>query len=421
MQIPKSVSGVPVTNYGVHLLPFGFHSKWMQKVDYWIDLLRRMGMSWCLAMSEGDALLISGAAKALLDAGVIPIVRFAYQFPARFTEMKATEQLVALYAKYNAPCIIQFANEPLDSREWRAGNVPKEDEAWAIIADRWNEAARLIAERGAIAGFPDGPCYDRNPFRIIGDENGLWQTGQCVYITHNYNVGRPLGYNRDVVSRTGYAHWDAEAQVGQLLTMDEYREQLDEYADDRSWNEGPEVLAQMNAQRLAWANPSGSPIQDDTCWRGWEKTLWYSREAFGFEVPIAMGEGGQTPRARAGSGDRVDIRWPYCTPRQVAEKTLEMYRAKSPLFAICPWLLASDDMGATGWYEDCWVGGAYSDRYGREKPVVQVLEANPPSPAPEPPEPEPPAPEPPRPPVGELWGQVQGEVRGIVALLHSPT
>ena len=108
--------------------------------------------------------------------------------------------------------------------------------------------------------------------------------------------------------------------------------------------------------------------------------LHWSRETFGFEVQIGMTEGGWVPRDRAGSGSQIDIRWPYTTPNMVAEKTLAMYKDESPLFAICPWLLADEDMGGSGWPFDAWHGWAYSDKYGRWKPVIRMLQDNPPPP-----------------------------------------
>ena len=394
MKIPATVSGRPVTNRGVHLAPFGYHDEWVKDAAYWVDLLQSMGMSWVLALSESDALVKSGAAEALLEGGIIPIVRFAYKFPNPWTEMAATEQLVALYGRYNAPCIIQFANEPGDGREWKGGDVPPADQAWIIIRDRWRTMANLTTERGAVAGFPDGPCYSRNPFDIIGDDNLHWQEGRAVYLGHHYGKGRPITYPQDDVSR-----------YGTPLAMDQYQAALDDFADDPAWMEGEHVLGLMNQQRAAWADPDKTPLEDDTCWRGWEKVLHWSRLTFGFEVQIAMTEGGWTPRDRAGSNP-VDIRWPYTTPRMVAQKTLQMYDWDSPLFAICPWLLASEDMGGSGWPFDAWVGWAFSDKYGSQKPVIKLLQDNPPIP-PEPPEPEP----------DPRWAEVLAltrEVRGIV-------
>jgi hypothetical protein len=114
-------------------------------------------------------------------------------------------------------------------------------------------------------------------------------------------------------------------------------------------------------------------FDDDTCFRGYEKVVAWSQETFGFVVPMAMTEGGWVPRDRAGSGNQVDIRWPMTTPRKVAELTLQMFEADTPMFALTPWLLACADMGGSGWEYDAWVGWAYGDKYGREKPVVEAL------------------------------------------------
>jgi hypothetical protein len=62
------------------------------------------------------------------------------------------------------------------------------------------------------------------------------------------------------------------------------------------------------------------------------------------------------------------------TPNKVAENTVMMFEADVPIFALTPWLLASQDMGGSGWPDDCWVGYAFSDKYGREKPVVAALQ-----------------------------------------------
>jgi hypothetical protein len=368
MNIPATISGRPVTNRGVHLHPFGFHDFWMQRADYWVQLLVDMGMSWVVVLTEGDALYISGAAEALLQGGVVPIVRPHYQFPEHFSAQDAVAQLANLYARYNAPLIVQFGNEPFDRREWRNQQVPGYEQAWQIIVDRWHEAAQLIVERGAIAGFPDGPGYGENPFLRIGDDAHHWQDGKAAYLGHHYGKGRPGNFPRDDVSR-----------LGTQLTMAEYREALDDYADEANWNEGSYALSLMNAQRRDWADPNASPLTDDTCWRGWEKVQLYSRQAFGFEVPMAMTEGGWVPRDRAGSNP-ADIRWPYTTPRMVAKKTLEMYNTPSPHFAKCPWLLADGDMagGDVGWPFDAWHSWAYFAKYGQRKPVVQTLIANPP-------------------------------------------
>lgn len=376
MQIPTEIAGRPITPRGVHLHPGGHHNDWLRRREYWLSLLTEMHVSWVVAVSASDNFRISGAAEALLQAGIIPIVRFLYQFPGPWSHGPEVRELARLYERYGAPLIVQFANEPFDDREWekdRKGRskLPKNpDEAWAIIAGRWNEAAQQIVENGGIAGFPDGPCYSRNPFLQIGDPNGYWRDGRAVHLGHFYGKGRPVDYPYDDVS-----------QYGTPLTEDEYRQALDDFADDPAWRDIP--LETINEARRRLAHPGKTALDDDTCWRGWEKIQYWSEQAFGFAVPMAMTEGGWVPRDRAGSGADVDIRWPLTTPRMVARKTLEMEaeneRLGRPLFALCPWLLADREMGgADGWPFDAWVGWAYSDRYGLEKPVVRALKQNPP-------------------------------------------
>jgi len=370
MQIPAAVSGRAVSVRGIHGPAFGYHGAMMDSIGYWQKLLADMGMSWYVVLSAGDAVLTSGFAEALLDAGVIPIVRFAYQFPQPWMELDSVERLADLYSRYGAPLIVQFANEPFDEREWRNHKVPPHDEAWAIIARRWNEAAQAITERGAYAGFPDGPCYSENPFEKTRSAEWVWHEGKAVYLAHNYGKGRPLDYPRDDVSRFGIP-----------ITYDEYVAALDDYGDDPKWNEclkgggyvWLEFIDMMNKQRAAWADPDKTAVEDDTCFRGYEKTLAFSREAFGFGVPMMMTEGGWVPRDRAGSNP-TDIRWPYTTPRMVAQKTLAMYQADTPLLAICPWLLANSLGGASGWEGDAWVSTSYP-RYGIELPVVKALKS----------------------------------------------
>jgi hypothetical protein len=159
------------------------------------------------------------------------------------------------------------------------------------------------------------------------------------------------------------------------LTEEAYRRLLDDYADDRQWWEEPTEL--INQRRTDLQSAGLTAIHDDTCWRGWEKIAHWSLQTFGYVVPMAMTEGGWVPRDRPGTGPNTDIRMPHTTPRVVAKKTLQMYDAPSPFFAICPWLLADQDMGGSGWPFDAWHGWAYTEKYGRKKPVIQALQNTP--------------------------------------------
>jgi len=357
--IPVTFKGRPVTNRGVHMQPSGMWGMFMSNPDPWIERLLSMGMTWLMCLTDMDSFVLQGAAAVLLEH-FIPIVRFnPSDLPSHFTGQVATEQLVALYAKHNAPCLIQYLNEPGNIREWKDKNRPLN--WWEVWTSRWREGARQIAERGAYPVLPDGPCFPRSPFPdcSLGIEN-LFADRDVVYGGHYYALNRPLNYPYDNAQRFGIP-----------MTEAEYLASLDDFANDPNWHDPP--LAMLNAERAAKANPDLTALDDDTCWRGWELVEYWMTRDLGLSLPHFMCEGGITPRARAGSGADMELRYTLPTPNKVAERTLEMYQTNSPLLAICPWLLASQWLGATGWYDDEWAGGAYSDLYGFEKPVITML------------------------------------------------
>ena len=106
-EIPPEVSGRPVTNRGVHLQPFGFHGFWLDRENedhYWTNLLKGMGMSWVVMLTEGDSVLENRGGttplNALLDAGIIPIIRDRQKFPRSFTNIHTVERTVPVYRQY---------------------------------------------------------------------------------------------------------------------------------------------------------------------------------------------------------------------------------------------------------------------------------------------------------------------------------
>jgi hypothetical protein len=366
LDIPAQVSGRQVTNRGVHLQPFGFHGTLLDNAAYWVELLVSMGMSWVVLITEGDSVLEqrhgTNPLKLLLDAGIIPIIRDKRLFPNSFLNVETVKRTVTLYAPYGLRPFWQLYNEPFDEREWKNKNVPADDEAWSIIAARWTEGARQVVDAGAYVGFPDGPGYSENPFEKLRPAGGLefFDAGQAFYAPHSYGKGRPLWYPYDAVTRYAAS-----------LSEQAYKRALDDYQDDAAWFDAPVEL--LNETRRQWVDPTRTAVMDDTCWRGWERTVYFAVESLGYVPPMAMTEGGWTPRDRAGSGP-VDIRWPHSTPKMVAKKTLHMYDTPSPFFAICPWLLADRDLGgADGWAFDAWHGWAYNEKYGENKPVITRL------------------------------------------------
>lgn len=373
LNIPEKVSGRGVSNRGVHLLPAAYHGDWLKRASYWTDLLVSMGISWVVIINAGDSVRQEyevgvSPVKLLLDHGIIPIIREQKPFPRPFTDHETFLWTLDLYGQYGLKPFWIIRNEPFDHREWKDKKVPSN--AWEIIMEVWAAAAQFIASKGGYVGFPDGPCYRHNPFESIKAYDCQWifDEGLGFYTGHHYGKNRPRDYPYDAVTRHG-------AQ----LTESAYRRLLDDYADDRTWWEEP--LELLNQRRRELQTPDLMALVDDTCWRGWEKIAKWSLETFGYVIPMAMTEGGWVPRDRPGTGPDTDIRMPHTTPRMVGKKTLQMFDTPSPFFALCPWLLADDEMvagGYAGWPFDSWVGWAYADIHGREKPVVKLLQDTPP-------------------------------------------
>jgi len=376
MNLPATVAGRPISNRGVHGAPTGYHAYWMENATVrtqWLDRMEAMHLSWIVLLNDSDSVLERFGGKPvvlwLLERGIIPIIRDQGQLLAPFLSQKAVRETAAIYADFGLKPIWKMRNECADDREWVKHKTPPD---WFEQYCAWfAKYAPVVFENGGLPFFADAPLYDyerQNPFAVVPRE--LWDAG-AGFGSHNYGKNRDLDYPRDNVSR-----------FGTPITMEEYRAALDDYADDANWNEAirdPGIINKINKQRRDWANPEKTVFQDQTCWHGWQVVVYYSHQTLGYVVPMAMLEGGFVPRDRPGSGgETTDIRWPYTTPKMVAKKTLAMYQEDTPFIAICPWLLACKEMGGSGWEDDSWVGGSFSDKYGLEKPVVKLLHDNPP-------------------------------------------
>lgn len=374
-----------VSNRGVHGRPAAYHRWYLEdKGIYWANLLQSMGISWIVLITDGDSVLepcdvpgwgLTTPLEFFLAHQVVPIVRDGTDLlPKPFTNWHAVERAVPIYTKYGMKPLWICRNEPFDSREWVEGIKPPKADATGMefVCGIIQGDMDLVARSGGVPGFPDGPCYSLNPFDYL--DRTMWDHNRAFYAGHYYGKGRPIGYPYDDVTR-----------FGTPLTEESYSIALDDYAGEPAWRDVS--LETINARRAALVNPDLTAIEDPVCWRGWERVWWHAQETLGYVPAMAMTEGGWTPRDRAGSGADMDVRWPLTTPNKVAEKTLAMYHDDSPHFAICPWLLADDAMlpdGYVGWPYESWVGWAYTDKYDYEKPVVKILQDNPPGPTPGP-------------------------------------
>lgn len=374
--LPEQVSGRTVTRRGVHLHPHGQHSHWIQRHDYWINLLHEMDMSWVVAVIDSDNLTIPrpilgdrSVAQLLLDEGIIPICRIQCTLPYPYPHVAHVEELARQFAEYGLKPILTAGNEPGNPREWRNHQVPPD---WFefYVGDWFPRTAQAIINAGGVAGFADGPSLPADPFPLMEDTWPLWESHDIIYTAHPYGLNRRHDYPYcQVVQAT------SPDQVP-LLTDSDLQDWFGPHYDDPGLNDTP--LGTINNERILGRQPGLTALDDDVCWRGWERIASWMEQHFGHPLCIAMTEGGWTPGARAGIGPDADLRWPRPTPVQVADWTATILSdtgAPHPMFAQCPWLLADGDMAGydVGWPYDAWVGWAYERIYGREKPVIAAL------------------------------------------------
>ena len=408
--IPEMVAGRRVTPRGCHLLPTSYHCPpaWMRDASYWMELMQSMYMSWALIITDGDSVLEQcetdnfgkiSPVELLLRHGIIPIVRDStdcLRKNAHYTNRDNMRKLVPIYAEHGMKPFVKVLNEAGNNREWCGGDVP--NDWFEISTNYWMEAARQLTDDGCIVGYPDAPSFDldMNPFIESNGCRDLWENGLAFFASHPYAKGRVPAYPYDDVT-----------QNGTPLTWDEYMGLLDDlaymtdehgnilYEDgkpvlNKQWVEEP--LELINLRREQLKSPGLTAVQDDTCWRAWERTLWHAKQASldSSTLPMVLAEGGWAPRDRPGTGPNTDIRMPHTTPKRIAQYTLETLELPdNPYFANCFWLLADGDMTNqydVGWPYDAWHTWAYEDtwdqetgkQYGRKKPVIWALQNTPP-------------------------------------------
>lgn len=383
IEFARVVSGVPVTKRGVHGCTTAYAKDWLGDNapwggrDHWLNQLKAMGMSWLVLLDRQGSVLEQFGPRGLtvvehvLEAGCQPIIRYqGTKLPRPFTDKHIVKELVRIYSHYGCTPFYIPWNEPGNYREWVKERVPRD--YLPIFYALWNEAAWQVLEAGAYVGFPDLPDYDfdkgMNPF--ADTDRRIWETRKAWVALHCYKVNRPWNYPHDAASQTG-----------KPLTEAEWRAALDDYWGDPVWMApGLERINQARREAVEERERLGLPpptyLTDPTGWWSWRRTLHWAEKTLGFRPHAAVTEGGDTPDARPFREDR----YPPTTPNRIGPVTLQLYNEDSDLFAVNPWVWASGDQGGdmATWESDAWNGWGYSDRYGRVKPVVHYLIANPP-------------------------------------------
>lgn len=359
----------PSSIKGVHFYSTSWHHDWLkdEKKQREIEsLFKRMRLSWVTLLSDGTSVLQEfvdltdgkkkPAVQWFLDRQIVPIVREQGKMNYRFTA--DVQGLVQAFKPYDMKPQIIPGNEFGDEREWVNHKVPKDWKERCVA--RFHQAVSDIVGAGALCLFPD-PLADWDWwFEQLRHLAPMFQSRDIGIAAHLYGVGRPPDYP-----------YGPEIQQRRPITLEEWREALDDFVDDPYFTE--KTVEMINKCRATWANPT-TVFDDPTCFGAWRVIREAARKWFNTEVAMCMTEGGWTPRDNAHRDDR----YPYTTPKQVGRYTLDVFRATGHgMYAITPWVL-----GGGGWYTENWTGGAYSDvidqntgePYGYDKPVVRMLE-----------------------------------------------
>jgi hypothetical protein len=399
----------PVGVRGVHWDATFWHHSWLKDANMQRErshLLAKMGICWVTLLSDGTSVLEEfvdiedGKEKPVvqwfLDRQVVPIVRGSGKMNHPFA--CNVGGLVDAFAPYGMKPQIIPGNEFGDEREWVGHKVPHDWKERCLT--RFKRATDDILRAGGLCLFPDPLSGWDWWFEGMQDMAPLFQQRLVGVAAHLYGVGRPPDYPMG-----------PEIQKRQHITEAKWRAALDDLVDHPHFNS--KTVEIINRCRDTWPNPA-TVYDDPTCFGAWEVIRASARKWLGCEIAMCMTEGGWTPKDNPDKDDR----YPYTTPKAVANYTLDVFDATDHgLYAITPWVIN----GEPDWYTESWVGGAYMDVIdkdsgrpdGYEKPVVWAL-ANTWIPGPPDPEPEP---EPPVPPT-DRWAAVLSRLDAIIGILE---
>ncbi len=360
------------TRIGVHWSPGIANAIGMGQIrDFWIPLLKEMGVKWVKLLHMGSYELV----EELLANEIMPVVRL-YRFkpnsddpsPGEGTlgpkEIEALETLVSLGVRY-----FEFNNEPDSGFEWRTP-MPDEETAQRIVARNAVRDMETILSKGGLPAIPAvSPGKKWDLLGAILAEGGQDLIPEGVWwAIHNYDFNHPVDYPYDAVN-----------QDGVLLTPEEYEALGPDAWTGPHW--GTRSLEFVNERRQTGANPGDTAFDDPTCFRGYEYFAHLSLQHLGYHIPILSTENGPVV------GEDNDPRYPSTTPESHQDKVVEICRImmgtsqtfeQAPDYYFCTafWILGNRVLGSLSshWEPQAW----FSDRWpGGKLPVVDALRSLP--------------------------------------------
>jgi hypothetical protein len=373
------------TGLGIHGGANIFYPMGELSTDYpfWISELKQMGFKWYKLAVGGE----SGgeAVKALVDAGIMPIVRLYRPEPnpgcmvdddpkGKDWVKKYVDLGVRYFEVNNEPNLLNewkggWGASDADPTEWKKGNQPQR------AAQSWVKDAEFVIAAGGLPAIPalspGGNYNDVDFFRAflvwLKQHNYTDLLAQGCWISiHNGTLNHPLDYPADEVNQKGIP-----------ITQQEFAKY--QWAGDINFVNGERARGKNPGQTLLSVDANGKDTGGSNCWLKFQAYHDLFVETFGFELPVLGTEGGVWCDVLA------DPRYPKITVEMQRDWTVEISRrvmaCEYPDYYFCTgfWLIANRGMGSptgNGFENDAWYSYWRADT-GGHLPVVEALKALP--------------------------------------------
>lgn len=386
---PKPLSEFPRppedNGRGIHWSATVYHPTG-RDLQFWLNELKAMQIKWVKLLDDSGGSSIE-LCRALLDNGIMPIVRIYRQYPnpghLDGRGVDAVRRLIDVGVRY-----FETNNEPDLPAEWKGGVKPPN---WLdIVVDNFIWDADYILSLGGLPAFPAmGPgSKDNGIVRVIQrGRRDIFERGAWVAI-HNYTLNHPLDYPDDPVNQHGqpltpeeyeyYRRW----QYSHLSPEEaaKYGVSRDEYFQFQNWAWDGWTMEMVNRERALKKNPGATVFDDPNCFRGYEVFGQMIYDALGFYVPVISTEAGPCVDWKP------DTRYPRVSPTTHAEWQMAIYRflqdeAPEWYFTSCTWLIGARPFNDfnPAWERMSWYTHIWDKQFGLngQLPIVQILKDTP--------------------------------------------